>query len=149
MAKTKIMICEDEVIIGHELRENLESLGYQVVGPVTTGEKAVERALTEKPQVVLMDVRLAGRLDGISAADVIRRNAGPPVIFLTAFSDKELVERAKEVEPFGYLLKPFKERELGAAIEIALYKAATEAECAKARKGIGPWSRTRPNWSAG
>ena len=125
-APLKVLVVEDEVIVALELQNHLERLGYDVVGSVTSGEKAVRQAAQLQPNLVLMDIRLDGDLDGIEAARRIRAAHDIPIIFLTAFGDEETLERAKETGPFGFILKPFKERELFATIEVALSKYRSE-----------------------
>ncbi|MFT5144387.1 MAG: PAS domain S-box-containing protein [Rhodothermales bacterium] len=118
--RNRVMIAEDEVFTALELQFHLEQLGYEVVDLVSSGEKAIERALELRPDLLMMDVRLEGEIDGIDAFRAIRREHDVPVIFLTAFGDEETISRAKECGAFGYILKPFKERELRAMIEVAL-----------------------------
>ena len=121
-APLKVLVVEDEVIVALELQNHLERLGYHVVDSVTSGEKAVRQAARLQPDLVLMDIRLEGDIDGIEAARQIRAAHDIPIIFLTALGDEETLERAKETGPFGFILKPFKERELFATIEVALNK---------------------------
>lgn len=122
MSLTKILIVEDEVIVAMDLRQQLENFGYRVVGNAVSGAEAIEHARAFSPELVLMDIRLRGSMDGIETAAEIRRRFDLPVIFLTAHSDKATLGRAKLTEPFGYLLKPVEGRELQIAIEISLYK---------------------------
>ncbi len=124
----RVLIVEDEVIVALELQSHLENLGYEVVGSVTSGEEAVLHADALQPDLVLMDVRLSGKMDGIEAARQIRARYEVPIIFLTAFGDEQTLERAKAVGPFGYLLKPFEERDLFATIEVALSKHRTQRQ---------------------
>ncbi len=121
MKKTKILIVEDEAIIAMEIENQLQSLGYQVTSIVDTGEKAVKKAEEDKPNLILMDIRIKGELDGIDTAEEIRNKFGIPVIFSTAYLDEERIERAKITKPFGYVLKPIQERDLKVTIEMALY----------------------------
>ena len=123
MAKAKIMVVEDEGLVVLAIRQCLENLGYEVPGTFATGEEAVERAGDLCPDLVLMDIRLKGEMDGITAAEQIREALGIPVIYLTAYSDESTLERAKITEPFGYVLKPFEEKSLQTAIEMGLYKS--------------------------
>jgi diguanylate cyclase (GGDEF)-like protein/PAS domain S-box-containing protein len=122
MNNEKILIVEDEKIIALDLQRRLERFGYSVVGMAADGQDAVNLAKDREPDIILMDIMLAGNMDGIEAAKQIRKKFAIPVIFLTAYTDEKTLERAKEVEPFGYILKPFKERELYTTIDIALYK---------------------------
>lgn len=122
MNNERIMIVEDEKIIAIDLQRRLERFGYQVVGMAGEGSEAVRMALELEPDIVLMDIMLAGEMDGVEAARTIREVKDIPFIFLTAYTDEKTIERAKEVQPYGYILKPFKERELYTTIDIALYK---------------------------
>ena len=131
MNNEKILIVEDEKIIALDLQRRLERFGYTVVGMASEGETAVELARQAGPDIVLMDIYLAGTMDGIDAAGIIRNQLGLPVIFLTAYTDERTLERAKEVEPYGYILKPLKERELYTTIDIALYKYGIEKRLRK------------------
>lgn len=125
---TKILIVEDEAITSMDLKRELTALGYEVVGIRDQASDAVNAATELKPDLVLMDIHLAGEVDGIAAASAIRGNQDMPVIFLTAHSDNATLDRALAAAPFGYVLKPFQSRELKVAIELALYKHAKEAE---------------------
>ena len=122
MNNEKILIVEDEKIIALDLQRRLERFGYSVVGMASDGDEAITAAREREPDIILMDIMLAGPMDGIEASKRIRAELDIPVIFLTAYTDEKTLERAKEVEPFGYILKPFKERELYTTIDIALYK---------------------------
>jgi diguanylate cyclase (GGDEF)-like protein/PAS domain S-box-containing protein len=122
MTRTKILVVEDESIVAMDIQDRLESLGYDVPATVATGERAVEKAGTLRPDLVLMDIQLQGDMDGVQAADEIRRRFGIPVVFLTANADDATIQRAKVTEPFGYIIKPFEERELHTTISMALYK---------------------------
>ena len=126
MAKTKVMIVEDEFIVGREIQAALEDMGYAADPPLATGEGALERAGEERPNLVLMDIRLGGRLNGIDTADLFRSRFKLPVVYLTAYADDELVRQAKQTEPYGYLLKPVRNEELKATIEITLQKVGLE-----------------------
>ncbi|TFG61614.1 MAG: GGDEF domain-containing response regulator, partial [Spirochaetales bacterium] len=122
MKKERVLIVEDERIIALDLQRRLERFDYTVVGLAATGADALEKAKTLAPDIILMDIMLSGDLDGIDAAMVLNKTIQIPVIFLTAFADEKTLERAKAAEPFGYILKPFKDRELYTTIDIALYK---------------------------
>ena len=122
MANERIMIVEDESIVAMGIKHKLEDLGYKVVGIEATGEKAVETALETKPDIILMDIVLKGDMDGIEAAQQIHRHQDTPIIYITAYSDEEVLERARITEPYGYILKPFKKSEVNANIQMALYK---------------------------
>src|SRR5918998_5646729 len=126
MTQTRILVVEDESIVALDIQERLESLGYDVPTTVAAGETAIEQAGLLRPDLVLMDIQLQGRMDGIEAADHIRQRFGIPVVYLTANADHPTVQRAKVSEPFGYMIKPFEERELHTTIEVALYKHRAE-----------------------
>ncbi len=128
MAKSKIMIVEDEWITADDLRMSLQSLGYTVTSMVTSGEEAIKNAEKDKPDLVLMDIMLKGEMDGIEAASQIRSCYNIPIIYLTAYADEKILERARITEPFGYIVKPFVNEDLKIAIEIALYKHRVEKE---------------------
>jgi len=120
--KTRILVVEDENIIAKDIQNELVGLGYDVLAVVARGEEAVEKAKETSPDLVLMDIIIKGKIDGIEAANQIRNRFNIPVVYLTAYADKKTLERAKITEPFGYLLKPFSEKELCGTIEMALYK---------------------------
>ncbi len=122
MKSTRILVVEDEQIVAEDLKMTLEGLGYIVAGIASSGEKAIELAGTEKPDLILMDIMLAGKMDGIEAAEKIQARMNVPLIYLTAYSDDATLERAKRTKPYSYLIKPFEERELYSNIEMALYK---------------------------
>ncbi|MBF0565567.1 MAG: diguanylate cyclase [Nitrospirae bacterium] len=120
--KVRIMIVEDEYIIAEDIKRSLESFGYEVVATADSGREAIEAAIKTVPSLILMDIMLRGEMDGIQAAGIISGQISIPVIFLTSFSNSQMLERAKTTEPFAYMLKPFRDWELQAAIEMALYK---------------------------
>jgi DNA-binding NtrC family response regulator len=120
--KANVLVVEDEAVVAKDLERSLERLGYASAGWVTTGEDAVERVAEQPPDLVLMDIQLKGSIDGVQAAGEIRDKHGVPVVFVTAFADEETLARAKVADPFGYILKPFSERDLITTVEIALYK---------------------------
>lgn len=126
MPRASVMIVEDENIVAMDIKQRLEMLGYEVIATVATGEKAIELAGEKRPDVVLMDIVLKGEMDGIEAAEEIKRRFRIPIIYVTAYSDMETLERAKITEPFGYIIKPFEDRELHSVIEISLYKYEME-----------------------
>lgn len=134
METLRILIVEDEVIIGMELTHTLESLGYQVIDAIPHGEDAIEVARTEKPDLILMDINLAGKLDGIETAKAIAEFHTCPLIFLTAYSQRDFVKRALALVPAAYLIKPCKESELEIAVDLAFrqyqqtHKETIEAE---------------------
>ena len=128
MSKAKIMIVEDEWTVAEEIKMVLQSFEYTVTSMSSSGEKAVENAEKDKPDLVLMDIVLEGEMDGIQAANEIRSRFNIPVIFLTAYTDEKILERASITEPFGYIVKPFLNEDLKIAIEIAMYKYRVEKE---------------------
>src|SRR6266498_4301657 len=126
MTKTKVLIVEDEAIVVADLANKLEQMGYRVIGSTASGEEAIAMAGEQRPDMVLMDIRLSGALDGIDTAERMRRARAIPVVYLTAHSDSDTLARALGTEPFGYILKPFVDRELKTQIEIGLYKHRSE-----------------------
>jgi len=128
MHRKKILIVEDETIVALEIRERLESNGFVVVSSVTSGMKAIKCCGSEKPDLVLMDIMLNGEIDGIESAKYISEKYNIPVIFLTANSDSETLRKAKETSPYGYIVKPFNERDLMIGIDIALERFKTEKQ---------------------
>jgi CheY-like chemotaxis protein len=126
-----ILIVEDEAIVANDIKETLTSLGYGVAGTVKSGEIALQKIAETQPDLVLMDIHLAGRMDGIEAAGQIHAKYGIPLIFLTAYADNALLDRAKVTQPYGYIVKPYDERELHSVIEMALYKHRIEREIKK------------------
>jgi PAS domain S-box-containing protein len=131
-----ILVVEDELIVAMDLQSVLLEMGYVVTAVVPSGEEAIEAAARRKPDLVLMDIMLRGHIDGVTTARLMREMFRIPVIVLTAYADAASVERAKLSEPFGYLLKPFEERELRSAIEVALHKHAMEARLEESRKEL-------------
>ncbi len=136
MEKARILIVEDEAIIAMEIENQLQSLGYVVTSIVDTGEKAIDKAEEDKPDLIPMDIRIKGEMDGIEAAEEIRNRFGIPVIFSTAYLDGERIERAKITMPFGYVLKPIQERDLKVTIEMALYVSKGDAERRKVETSL-------------
>lgn len=136
MSKARILVVEDEGIIAEDLQLSLEEMGYEVVGIAVTGEDAVEEAEKSRPDLVLMDVVLQGQMNGIEAANRIHKMLGIPVIYLTAYSDDKILERAKITEPFGYMIKPIRERELYTNIEVALFKHEMERKLKEGREWL-------------
>lgn len=111
MAKTEILIVEDERITAEDIRLSLGGLGYAVTGMASSGEEAIRKAEEPHPDLVLMDIVLGGDMDGIEAADRIRARFNIPVVYLTAYADEKTLERAKVTQPFGYILKPFDDKQ--------------------------------------
>jgi two-component system cell cycle sensor histidine kinase/response regulator CckA len=126
MDTTGILIVEDEKIIAKGIEKRLRGMGYAVAGLASTGEEAIQNATELHPDLVLMDIHLGAGMDGVEAADVIRSRLNLPVVYLTAHSDDATLQRAKLTEPFGYLLKPYEDKDLRTAIEISMYKHQME-----------------------
>jgi putative two-component system response regulator len=131
MDKTKIMIVEDEAIVAEDLARQLTNLGYDVVATAYSGEEAVEKVREIYPDLVLMDIVLAGKMDGIQAAGKIEAIADIPVVYLTAYSDEKTLGRAKISGPSGYVLKPVKRKQLHVTIELALHRHGIELNLRK------------------
>ena len=127
-SKTDILVVDDERIVSLDIQSSLKRLGYNIVGSAEHGDDAFRIAEEHHPDLVLMDVKLKGGSDGIDAAGKISAKLDIPIVFLTAYSDPETINRAKSMGPFGFLLKPFEERELHSAIEIALFKHQMERQ---------------------
>ncbi len=128
MENIRILIVEDEGIVATDIQERLSTMGYRSVGWAEDAERAIAMTELHRPDIVLMDIRLPGPRDGIHAAEEIGRRFQIPVVFLTAYSEEATLERAKLAQPFGYILKPFNDRELKSTIEIACYKHKAERE---------------------
>jgi PAS domain S-box-containing protein len=126
MTPARILIVEDDRVVARDIQQQLTRIGHVVVGMTARGEDALPLALSTQPELVLMDIRLEGFVDGVDAAQQIREHCHVPVVFLTAYADDETVQRASLTEPFGYLLKPFEDSQLRTVIEMALYKHAAE-----------------------
>jgi PAS domain S-box-containing protein len=122
MVQIKILIVEDERIVAEDIKETLQKFGYDIPAIAKTGESAIEKTQEFRPDLILMDIFLAGRMNGIEAAEQIRQKFATPVIYLTGHADEQIMEKAKITEPYGYIRKPYDERELRTAIEIALYR---------------------------
>lgn len=131
------MIVDDEIIVAEDLKGRLVDLGYEVTAVVGTGVGSIEKAGETMPDLILMDIQLKGDMDGIEAAGEIKERFDISVVYLTAYSDQETLDRAKITTPFGYLIKPFVERELHSTIEMALYKQKTDREV-KILRGMLP-----------
>lgn len=126
MSQPKILIVEDEGVVAADIEQCLHKLGYRVVASAATAVSAIRKAVENEPDLVLMDIRLKGPVDGVDAAAELHERLGIPVVFLTAYADAEILERAKKTSPAGYILKPFDERSLRSAVEIALHKHPQE-----------------------
>ena len=128
----KILVVEDESLIAMELEQHVTRMGYEVVGRASSGVEAIAKVRELHPDLILMDIVMPGEKNGINAAEEIKSEMDIPIIFLTAYADEEFIKRAKTVEPFGYIVKPYEDRELRAGIEIALYKKEMERQLQKA-----------------
>ncbi len=122
MAEGRILIVEDEHIVAMGIKRMLKNLGYTVTGVASSGEDAIVKAESTFPDVVLMDIMLKGDMDGVEAAKKIKEKFEIPVVYLTAYSDNKILERAKTTEPLGYIIKPFDEKDLYSNIEVALHR---------------------------
>jgi len=128
MEKRRIMVVEDEAIVALDIVSRLKRLGYLAVGMAASGEAAVDKVGEMRPDLILMDIMLEGQMDGIEAAAIIKDQYGIPVVYLTAYADGETLRRAKVTSPFGYIIKPFEDRELSTTIEMAVYKFEADAK---------------------
>ncbi|MFA4851991.1 MAG: response regulator [Bacteroidales bacterium] len=133
MAKFNILVVEDESIVAKDIQNSLKKLGYIVSAVVDSGKKAMEKVEQSRPDLILMDIMLKGKINGIEAANTIRTRYDIPVIFLTAYADDDTLSKAKISEPYGYIIKPFKEKELQTTIEMAIYKHEKNTEIKKER----------------
>lgn len=118
----RIIIIEDEAIIAAEIKSTLQILGYDVVGHAMNGDKALDLFARQEADLILLDINIRGTLSGIDLAKILRDNYDVPFVFLTSFSDKVTLDKAKETIPYGYILKPFSDNDLKVNIELALYK---------------------------
>jgi len=123
----RALIIEDEALIAEELSDRLSSLGFYVIGSVDSADEGIAIATIECPELVLMDIRLRGKKDGVQAAEEIRRRVDVSIIYVSAHSDKMTVNRAKQTEHDGFILKPFQRRELQSTLEIAMLRRAIRA----------------------
>ncbi|MCX6692442.1 MAG: response regulator [Methanoregula sp.] len=130
---SKILVVDDEAIITMQLEERLTAMGYTVAGMAASGEDAIDKARSLRPDLVLMDIVMPGKMNGIEAAQIITKELDIPVVFVTSYADDTIIEKAKSVRPYGYIVKPFNELEIKAAIEVALFRKATEQEEQKLR----------------
>ncbi|MFC1489484.1 response regulator [Thermodesulfobacteriota bacterium] len=122
----KIIVVEDEAVIALRLQQRLSMMGYEVVALSHSSEESLEKARDLRPDLILMDIKIPGDIDGIAVAEIVKSELDIPVIFLTAFAEDQIIDRAKQAEPYGYIVKPFQDQELKAAVEIALYKKDME-----------------------
>lgn len=136
MNRKRIMIVEDEGITAMSIKSSLGEKGYTITSAVSTGEEAVKKAEDDLPDLVLMDIVLNGKMDGIEATRHIQSRFDIPVIYLTAYSDDKMISRIRETTPFGYIIKPFDERELHVAVELAIYKHEMESKLRESEKEL-------------
>lgn len=139
----KILIVDDDVTTVTELEELLPSKGYDVVGAAFSGDEAIKMAAESKPDLILMDIGMPGKIGGITAAQKIKETLGIPVLFLTGHSEEEVIERAKNAEPLRYIMKPFSEAQIDAAIQIALNKKDMDHEMSMAHDELEKMVRER------
>ena len=133
MSKINVFVVEDESIVSKDIQHSLKKLEYNVVGSASSGEKAIDLIRIEQPDIILMDIMLKGTMNGIEAAEIIKNELSIPVVFLTAYADEATLSKAKISEPYGYILKPFKEIDLKTSIEMAIYKYNKEQLIVKER----------------
>ncbi|GBE04621.1 putative transcriptional regulatory protein pdtaR [bacterium BMS3Abin10] len=136
MAKTQIMVVEDESIVAEDIKRSLQNMGYEVPAVLSSGEDAVKKAEELRPDLILMDIVLRNKMNGIDAASHIRSILNIPIVYLTAYADEKTLERAKITEPFGYIIKPFEDRELHSIIEIALHKHGIERKLQESQQWL-------------
>jgi DNA-binding NarL/FixJ family response regulator len=136
MAAEKILIVEDERILAEDLKEMLLDMGYQVCGISSSGKDAIDQVSKENVEMVLMDIKLEGEMDGIKAAEIIKHRYDTPVIYLTALSDDTVLAQAKATEPFGYIVKPYRASEIRPAVEIAFFKIKVQRELKEAYRQL-------------
>ena len=130
----RILVVDDERIVAQDISESLQNMGFEIVGVAQSGLQAIDLAVTLRPDLIMMDIVLQGEMDGIQAAGIIREKVDIPCVFLTAYSDPGVLERAKATEPAGYIVKPFEEAGLRSTVEIALYKVKAERDLRESRE---------------
>ncbi|MEG4506995.1 ATP-binding protein [Microcoleus sp. F6_B4] len=134
MNPIQILVVEDEIIVAQDIAGRLKKLGYAVTATVSSGEEAIQKAIENPPDLVLMDIVLKGDMDGVTAAEKIQTNRNVPTVFLTAYADDQTLQRAKLTDPFGYIIKPFQQNDLRVAIEIALHRHEIETKMRESLK---------------
>ncbi len=134
---SRVLVVDDEAIITMQLEERLSAMGYTVAGMAASGDEAVDKARRLRPDIVLMDIVMPGRMNGIEAAKIITDEMDIPVVFVTSYADDAIIEKAKLVRPYGYIVKPFNELEIKAAIEVALFRKNSEQQLVKKGKKTG------------
>lgn len=133
MSKINVLVVEDESIVSKDIQHSLKKLGYNVIGAASNGKRALEIFTEEIPDIVLMDIMIKGDMNGIEVAEIVKKQYNIPVIFLTAYADESTLGKAKITEPYGYIIKPFKEIDLHTTIEMAIYKHQKATELEKER----------------
>ncbi len=133
---SKILLADDDFSIGMEIEEMLTALGYDFVGQAGSGRQAVQMARDLRPDMVLMDIVMPGEMNGVEAAEKIKAELGLPIVFVSGYGDVEYIEAVKQIEPFGYIMKPFYEEEIRAAVEIAFYKRKMELKLKEANDRV-------------
>lgn len=126
MSEIRVLIVEDEPLIAEDIANCLNNIDYKLAGIAYSGEKALELLYSRQPDIVLLDIRIKGNMSGIDIGHIIEEKYHIPFIYLTSYSDKKTVDEAKKTMPYGYVLKPFSERELYSSMEVALYRFAHE-----------------------
>jgi len=142
MTKARLLVVEDEAIVARDLQRTLQRMGYEVTALAASGEEALAHAAAQRPDLALRDIHLAGELDGVATAQQMRQAYGVPVVFLTAHSDEATFQRAQITEPYGYVLKPFEERELEIAVSIALYRHRVESQLSQMERWLATTLRS-------
>ena len=127
MEKFKVIIIEDELIIAEDIKDILEQASYEVIGIAASGKEAIQLLQQELPDILLVDISIKGDMDGIQVANTIREQFHLPFIYITSYTNKSILERAKLTKPFGYIVKPYKEQDVLIAVELALSNAASES----------------------
>ena len=128
MEAARILVVEDEAIVAADIEMKLDNLGYTVAAVATSGEAALEKAQEVRPDLALMDIHLDGTMDGVETAQALRDRFKIPVVYLTAYADQPTLDRAKVTQPYGYIVKPFGERDLQISIEMARYRHQAERQ---------------------
>ncbi len=140
MSSARVLVVEDESVTAMDIEERLQRLGYSVLAVVSSGEEAIRKVEETHPDLVLMDIKLSGDTDGVQAAQDVQSRLGVPIVYLTAFSDNATWDRVKSTEPFGYLVKPVKDRDLETSIEIALRRREAEKRLLDRERWIGQFA---------
>jgi len=131
----KVLVVEDESVVALEIQDRLMGFGYMAI-IASSGEESIKKAGEFHPDIVLMDIMLKGDMDGIEAAERIKKSMDIPIVYLTAYSDETTISRAKSTQPFGYLIKPFQARELNVSLDMALYKHDTEKKLKESERWL-------------